>query len=85
MECYQKEQSGTLRDKRKEKLSRAMEKIYWDWEHKMRTSCTARRPDLTLKDSEKREIILLDMACPNESNKIVKRDEIGRASCRERV
>ena len=50
-------------------------KLYWDWELKMRTSCTARRPDLTLEDREKREIILLDMACPNESNKIVKRDE----------
>ena len=69
---YTVEQSGTLRYGRKEKLSRAMEKKILGLGHKMRTSCTARRPDLTLEDSEKREIILLDMACPNESNKIVK-------------
>ncbi len=50
-------------------------KFFWDWEHSMRTSCTARRPDLTLEDGEKKEIILIDMACPNESNKNVKREE----------
>ncbi|CAB4045676.1 Hypothetical predicted protein, partial [Paramuricea clavata] len=35
-------------------------KLYWDWEHRMRTSCTARRPDLTLEDSRKKEIMLLN-------------------------
>ena len=35
----------------------------------MRTSCTARRPDLTLEDSGKKEILFIDMACPNEFNK----------------
>ena len=24
-------------------------KLYWDWEHQMRTSSTARRPDLMLE------------------------------------
>ena len=41
----------------------------------MRKNCTARRPDLTLEDSEKKEITIIDMACPNESNKDEKRGE----------
>ena len=41
----------------------------------MRTSCTARRPDLTLEDSRKKEIMLIDMACPYESNKDGKRED----------
>ena len=50
-------------------------KLYWDWEHRMRTSCTARRPDLTLEDTEKKMILLVDMAFPNETNKDEKREE----------
>ena len=50
-------------------------KLLWDWEHSMKTSCKARRPDLMLEDSEKKEIVLIDMACPNESNKNVKREQ----------
>ena len=41
----------------------------------MRTTCTARRPDLTLKDNEKNEIYIVDMACPSENNKVNKRLE----------
>ena len=41
----------------------------------MRTNCTARRPDLTLEDEEKKTILLVDMACPNEANRQVKREE----------
>ena len=26
-------------------------KLFWDWEHSMRTDCIARRPDLTLADT----------------------------------
>ncbi len=52
-------------------------KLLCDWEHSMRTSCTARRPDLTLEDGETKEITLIDMACPNESNKNVKRETRG--------
>jgi hypothetical protein len=37
--------------------------------YRIRTSCTARKLDLTLEDSEKKEITLIDMACQNESNK----------------
>ena len=34
----------------------------------MRTTNTARRPDLTLEDESKKMICLVDMACPFESN-----------------
>ena len=44
-------------------------KLCWDWEHRMQTMYSARRPDLTLEDQEKRKIFIIDMACPNESNK----------------
>jgi len=50
-------------------------KILWDWEHRMRTHCTARRPDLTLEDEIKKEIIIIDMACPAERNKEATRKE----------
>ena len=40
----------------------------------MRTDCIARRPDLTLDDTSKKTILLIDMACPNENNKIAKQD-----------
>ena len=47
----------------------------------MRTDCIARRSDLILEDKSKKTILLIDMACPNENNKIVKRDEkIGKCS-----
>ena len=41
----------------------------------MRTNCTARRPYLTLEDEEKKTMLLVDMACPNEANRQVKREE----------
>ena len=41
----------------------------------MRTGCIARQPDLTLEDTSKKMILLIDMACPNEYNKIAKQDE----------
>ena len=45
----------------------------------MRTDCNARRPDLTLEDTSKKTIILIAMLCPNEYNKIGKRDvKIGK-------
>ena len=56
-------------------------KLYWDWEHRMRTSCTARRPDLTLEDRIEKKIMIIDMACPNESNKEKKREEKVTSSC----
>ena len=37
--------------------------------------CITHRPDLTLEDTSKKTILLIDMACPNENNKIDKRDE----------
>ena len=54
-------------------------KLFWDWEHSIRTGHTARRPGLTLEDTSKKTILLIDMACPNENNKIVKRvEKIGK-------
>ena len=29
-------------------------KLFWDWEHRMRTKCVARRPDLTLEDIDRK-------------------------------
>ena len=34
-------------------IERGGKKLLWDWEYRMRTTCTARRPDLTLEDNEK--------------------------------
>ena len=44
-------------------------KMHWDWEHRMRTICMARRPDLILEDTEKKMIYLIDKACLIEVNK----------------
>ena len=38
---------------------------------RMRTSCAARRPDLTLEDRIEKKIMIIDMACPNESTNAV--------------
>ena len=54
-------------------------KLFRDREHPMRTDCITHRPDLTLEDASKKTILLIDMACPNEYNKIGKRDgKIGK-------
>ena len=39
-----------------------------EFEYKMSQSSAARRPDLTLEDKENKEILLCDMACPQEVN-----------------
>ena len=49
-----------------------MERYSWDWEYPVRKDCIACRPDLTLEDTSKKTILLLDMACPNEYNKAIK-------------
>ena len=41
----------------------------------MRMTCIARRPDLTLKDKEKNQIYIVDMACPIRNNRVNKRLE----------
>ena len=56
-------------------LERNGQKLFWDWEHRMRTNCTERRPDLTLEDSANKTIVLVDMACPMEFNRMKKRDD----------
>lgn len=50
------------------------ERMYWDWKQQMRMICMARRPDLTLKDTEKKIIYLIDATCPIEINKFMKED-----------
>ena len=50
-------------------------KIFWDWEHSMRTDGIARRRDLILEDTSKKTIPLIDTACPNEKIKIARWDE----------
>ena len=41
----------------------------------MRTDCITSRPDLTWEVTSKKMILLIGMACPNEKNKMAKRDE----------
>ena len=43
-------------------------KLCWDFEHRMRKTSSARRPDLTLEDEKARKICLVDMSCPQEQN-----------------
>ena len=50
-------------------------KLFWDWEHPLRTECIARRPDPPSEDTSKKTILLIDMACLNEYNKIAKQDK----------
>ena len=50
-------------------------KLLWEWEYRMRMNRIAWRPDLTLEDKDKKMILLIDMACPNEANKEGKQDE----------
>ena len=66
MDCSLKIQSVIEKDGKK---------LFWDWEHPMRTNGIARRPDLTLEDTSKKTILLTDMACPNKYNKMAKQDE----------
>ena len=60
---------------RRKVIEKNGKKLFWDWEHPMRTDGITRRPDLALEDTSKKAILLIDMACPNENNKIAKRDE----------
>ena len=56
-------------------IQRNRYKLLWDWKHRMRTTNTARRPDLTLEDKSKKMIYIVDMVCPYESNIHEKRIE----------
>lgn len=47
-------------------------KLYWDWEHEIRTNFLARRPHLTLENTVRKTILLINMVCPRESNKEAK-------------
>ena len=56
-------------------IEKDWKKLFWDWEHPLRMDCIACRPDLTLENTSKKMVLLIDMACPNEYSKITKRDE----------
>ena len=63
----------TTNSERGKVIEKDGKKLFWDWEHPMKTDCVARRPDLTLEDASKKTIIVIDMACPNEHSKIAKK------------
>ena len=48
-------------------------KLVWDFEFHLRKTTTAKRPDLILKDKEKKKIWICDMACPQQRNIQAKR------------
>ena len=50
-------------------------KLLWDWEHRMKTTNTVKRPDMMLEDESKKMICIVDMACPYELNIHEKRIE----------
>ena len=56
-------------------IEKDRKKLFWCCKHPMTTDCVARRPDLTMEDTSKKTIQLIDVACSNESNKIAKRDK----------
>ena len=62
----------TMKWERGKVIEKDGKKLFWDWEHPMRTDCIACRPELTLEDTSKKTILLIDMACSNENNKIAK-------------
>ena len=53
-------------------IEKDRKKIYWDWEHPMKMDCIAHRPGLTMEDTSKKTMLLIDVACPNEYNNIAK-------------
>ena len=38
-------------------------KLFWYWKYPIRTDYIANRPDLTLKDTSKKTMLLIDIAC----------------------
>ena len=60
---------------RRKMIEKDGKKLFWDWEHPMRMDCIVRRPDLTLEETSKKTIPLIDMAYPNGYNKMTKQDE----------
>ena len=72
MDCSLKIQSVTQQTGNVETLVKGIETLL---ELGTSNDCITQRPDLTLEDTSKKTILLIDMACPNENNKIDKRDE----------
>ena len=72
MDCFLKIQSVTQQTGNVETLVKGIETLL---ELGTSNDCITHRPDLTLEDTSKKTILLIDMACPNENNKIDKRDE----------
>ena len=72
MDCSLKIQSVIQRTGNVETLLKGIETLL---ELGTSNDCITHRPDLTLEDTSKKTILLIDMACPNENNKLDKRDE----------
>ena len=49
--------------------------LFWDYEHPKRMDCFEGRLDLPVEDTSKKAILGIDMACPNEQNRVAKWDE----------
>ena len=43
-------------------------KLVWDFEFNLNKTTTPRRPDLILKEKERKKIWICDMACPQQTN-----------------
>ena len=46
--------------------------LFWDYEHPKRMDCFEGRLDLPVEDTSKKAILGIDMACPNEQNRVAK-------------
>ena len=76
MDWSRKIQSGiTTNCKRGKVIEKDRKKIFWDQKHPTRTNCIAHRPRLTMKDTSKKMILLINIAYPKEYNKVAIQDE----------
>ena len=67
-ECIKVEEKNKKGWERGEVFETDRRKIYWDFEFNLRKTEKARRPDLVLEDKERKELYVVDMACPSERN-----------------
>ena len=65
----------TINKERGKMIEQDGKKLFWYWEHPMKTDCIARKPDLTKEGTSKKTILLTDMACPQKYNKVAIGDE----------
>ena len=51
-----------------------MVRLFWNLEFKTRKKTRARRPDVILEDKDGKNIYIIDMSCPMQSNIGIKRE-----------